>query len=172
MIKMYNAEVLSKFPVVQHFPFGSLFSWETDPNAPAPPSSVHASSQPFSLNSGVKSSSTEKIAPSRPGLEGSTKAPWATTTTTKLSNLHMPTTGTSRSSAPLAQGPVRRLAPQSAQGPAPSADPPMGSGTRFAIQSAESDRKVRQPDVPDVTDNTANTASMPPPTRAPWAKEP
>ncbi|OAA56027.1 Phosphotyrosyl phosphatase activator, PTPA [Cordyceps fumosorosea ARSEF 2679] len=33
MIKMYNAEVLSKFPVVQHFSFGSLFSWEKDPNA-------------------------------------------------------------------------------------------------------------------------------------------
>lgn len=32
MIKMYNAEVLSKFPVVQHFPFGSLFSWEQDPD--------------------------------------------------------------------------------------------------------------------------------------------
>ena len=30
---MYIAEVLSKFPVVQHFPFGQVFKWERDPNA-------------------------------------------------------------------------------------------------------------------------------------------
>lgn len=43
---MYNAEVLSKFPVVQHFPFGSLFAWEKDPAAAEVAKSVHTSSQP------------------------------------------------------------------------------------------------------------------------------
>lgn len=69
MIKMYNAEVLSKFPVVQHFTFGSLFSFDPDPNASAPPPSVHTASQP-------PAAATSTQAPTaRPGV--GTAAPWA-----------------------------------------------------------------------------------------------
>ena len=85
MLKMYNAEVLSKFPVVQHFPFGSLFKWEKDPDAKPPPPSTHASSQPLR-------NPTDTHAPSigRPGgipppptggtgVGATTAAPWAKT---------------------------------------------------------------------------------------------
>lgn len=64
MIKMYNAEVLSKFPVVQHFQFGSLFSWEPQPNASPPPTSIHTSSQPSKedvISSSTSMSSTPQI---------------------------------------------------------------------------------------------------------------
>jgi serine/threonine-protein phosphatase 2A activator len=72
MIKMYNAEVLSKFPVVQHFPFGSLFSWEQDPNAAPAAQTVHTANHPISQ-------STASNAPTaRPLPQEGTKAPWAT----------------------------------------------------------------------------------------------
>lgn len=88
MLKMYDAEVLSKFPVVQHFPFGRFFKWERDPDAATPLGpSVHALQQPLSSDSGVSmNSSTGTPVPwaqqasssSQPqtGMP-STKAPWA-----------------------------------------------------------------------------------------------
>ena len=94
MIKMYNAEVLSKFPVVQHFPFGSLFSWEQDPNARAATASVHTASQPTgrSTPSGTgvtrlpaQESTMAPWANSKVSVVPSTAAPWAKTPTIQTS---------------------------------------------------------------------------------------
>ena len=69
---MYDAEVLSKFPVVQHFPFGSLFSWETDPEAKTPTTTVHTASQPTKPAQSSSSTTSSTQLPQQ-----GTQAPWA-----------------------------------------------------------------------------------------------
>ncbi|KAK6058143.1 phosphotyrosyl phosphate activator protein [Cooperia oncophora] len=46
LFKMYEGEVLKKFPVVQHFRFGSLFSFEERPNAGLLPTETAAQTTP------------------------------------------------------------------------------------------------------------------------------
>jgi serine/threonine-protein phosphatase 2A activator len=76
MVKMYNAEVLSKFPVVQHFPFGSLFKWEIDPDATLPVTTTHTASQP--LRNPTDLSAPKIVRPGAiPQMGAGTAAPWA-----------------------------------------------------------------------------------------------
>ena len=199
MLKMYNAEVLSKFPVVQHFRFGSLFSFDPDPNAPPPPASVHAANQP--VRDGFASSAAEKVAaPRAPPTQApwpsqttsvpitSTAAPWANTTPN-------PAIGTA---APWATSPSTMLDPGESTA-APRSRPSSKGTPSSAVESGTvapwTNRQPPAKKLPqagsresgiahsstlippkivnnDATATVADTQTMPPPTRAPWAKPP
>lgn len=158
---MYNVEVLSKFPVVQHFRFGSLFSWDRDPNAPPPPSSIHSSNQPPSDPQGpttAKPTPATTASEPRSGVP-STPAPWASNApaTTAAPWAHPPSTRTSlpdlnRSSAP------RQMRANGAQ---QQIDASRNLGANHG-------RMAKEP----LAGDCETSATMLPPTRAPWAKKP
>jgi serine/threonine-protein phosphatase 2A activator len=131
MIKMYNVEVLSKFPVVQHFPFGSLFAWEKDPAAKQIQASVHTSSQPksSSMSSSAPTSRQpalrdplanpsqvprDPLAAGGPGGMPMTAAPWATARTGAPQGLRDPMAAGGPAGMPMT------AAPWAARGGAPA----------------------------------------------------
>ena len=163
MIKMYNAEVLSKFPVVQHFPFGSLFRWDPDPEAVRPPESVHTSNQPRRDDTASRSRNSAIM---RSPLQDSTKAPWADP---RLGNINQ-------------MGETQAPRMTRRQAPLISTNPRIASHVLASIQKPLS--TVGIDDCADAKPHTISSAqpsraengknsdgqSMPPPTKAPWAK--
>jgi serine/threonine-protein phosphatase 2A activator len=122
---MYNAEVLSKFPVVQHFPFGGMFKWERDPTAPLPAALPHSSPQ-------TEEAANVKTASVLP--QGGTRAPWAKSQGTGVPiQTSMPGTTISGTAPPLGESNLSR-----ARGSVASALRPGPTVPPWSRQSQES----------------------------------
>ena len=168
MLKMYNAEVLSKFPVVQHFRFGTLFSWERDPNAVAPPVSAHSSSQPSSTDM-----ATTNQFPMRapPPTQAGVAAPWATKAPDSSAGTKAPWgVSATDASATATASSAQKLRPTRDAGSAmPRHVPPRATRSNGRLDQVRAHSNTQDK---EALPQEREGAMLPPMTKAPWAKKP
>ena len=156
---MYNAEVLSKFPVVQHFPFGSLFSWNRDPSAEPPPLSVNSRNHSTDNSSG-------SLATNRPSVQSAVEAD-APASRVGTAAAHPPDSSGNTQVPWAKQGSQRYLTTRF--------DPNAVRVTAYVSNNRDSERKSSEMRPTGQWDSESSVhiddASMPPPTKAPWARE-
>lgn len=163
---MYNAEVLSKFPVVQHFRFGSLFSWDQNPTPSPLPISIQ-NSKP--LSKGQVRSPETSITSTKPRQEAnlpSTSASWVTQLPTKT----LPMSSTAAPwAAPLSKTkalPVpRTAAPWASRQPVTNA--PVTSGRKMVSRPVHNTVIGGQPIATQDNKNSGTETMMSPPRRVP-----
>ncbi|KAL5621897.1 hypothetical protein BROUX41_005842 [Berkeleyomyces rouxiae] len=172
MLKMFNAEVLAKFPVVQHFRFGALFAWAPDPHTVAPPvNSVHLRNQPhhlFQKKPAPQASPHPAVGGMAPPMGGAgTMAPWAVAGNTGRDNASAAASARASSAGTAAWAEATRM-------PASSVARGVGGGIPYSRVSGDMSTSRSGPtsEVPGngggVGDSSTVTAQAS--TRAPWAK--
>ncbi|KAF2760275.1 serine/threonine-protein phosphatase 2A activator 1 [Pseudovirgaria hyperparasitica] len=147
MMKMYNAEVLSKFPVVQHFPFGSIYEWQRDPEAVTAQQTAHTSNQPN--RNGYQTTS----------MAGCDRAvPVSSSYTARTNATTLPTASIVSRAPPPTAAPWARASSQTAPTPVtPQGDSTAAPWARRGGAGAAS--------------SEFSSARLPP-TQAPWARQP
>lgn len=167
---MYHAEVLSKFPVVQHFRFGSLFSWDQDTTPIPLPLPIQKSK---ALSKGqVRSSETSIVSrtPHQAANLASTSAPWAT----QLSTITLPVSSTA---APWAtQISTTKTLPLSGTAAPwasrqPGTDVPLTSTMKMAPRPVHNTVIENQPVATQDNENIGTETIMAPPRRVPLGEK-